>query len=386
MCSQGSRRERSRGAWYTAAHSARFGIVVEAGGRPYSCFVTATTIAATSPCLPAIAHPDLNSISITGVLLEIIAGLICAIGQNRSMPKRPLGSAPSTPRKRKAKDTNGQLNIDAFFRRSGSDADDTPVSKSPQAQLRLRPDVPESSSSNLSTLESDAALARKLAEEDGWSADALREVEKRSLRNNESRSNASEPIDVIDVDLLDEQAQTADIGTLNRAQSSKQEFPDVSSQGVQQRSSMRGIIGQGKDIEPPAYPVLSVDPVDYQLNASPWPLDAPAPYSFLAYTLCTLSGTKSRIAILNTLTNCLRTIIMYHPASLCPTLYLLSNSLTPPYSPLELGLGPSIISKAIQDVSGLTSAALKRLYNTTGDPGEWRNVVNVHPINRSVVL
>lgn len=36
----------------------------------------------------------------------------------------------------------------------------------------------------------------------------------------------------------------------------------------------------------------------------------------------------------------------------------------------ELGLGPSIISKAIQQVSGLSSAALRRLYSTTGDVGD----------------
>jgi DNA ligase-1 len=38
--------------------------------------------------------------------------------------------------------------------------------------------------------------------------------------------------------------------------------------------------------------------------------------------------------------------------------------------PVELGLGPSIISKAIQHVSGVGPAALKRLYNQTGDAGD----------------
>ena len=37
---------------------------------------------------------------------------------------------------------------------------------------------------------------------------------------------------------------------------------------------------------------------------------------------------------------------------------------------MELGLGPSIISKAIQHVSGLSSQALRRLYNATGDAGD----------------
>ena len=117
------------------------------------------------------------------------------------------------------------------------------------------------------------------------------------------------------------------------------------------------------------YASLDVDPVAYSLDECPWRTKS-APYSFLAHALATLSGTRSRIAIMNVLTNTLRTIIKFHPASLRCALYLLSNSLAPPYSPIELGLGPSIMSKAIQDVSGLTSAALRRLYNTTGDPGE----------------
>ncbi|KAH9176321.1 ATP-dependent DNA ligase [Lactarius sanguifluus] len=83
-----------------------------------------------------------------------------------------------------------------------------------------------------------------------------------------------------------------------------------------------------------------------------------------------LSGTRSRIVILNTLTNALRTIARYDPPSLLPSLYLLSNSFVPQYVQLELGLGPSVISKAIQHVSGITPVALKRLYNQTGDPGD----------------
>jgi DNA ligase 1 len=120
----------------------------------------------------------------------------------------------------------------------------------------------------------------------------------------------------------------------------------------------------------PQYPSLSVDPAGFVLDICPWPTNTPAPYSFLVHALCALSATRSRVAILNTLTNALRVITRYHPPSLLPSLYLLSNSLAPPYVLIELGLGPSIISKAIQQVSGITPAALKRLYSQTGDPGD----------------
>lgn len=118
------------------------------------------------------------------------------------------------------------------------------------------------------------------------------------------------------------------------------------------------------------YDPLDVDPSTYNPACTGWSSNAPVPYSFLAHTLATLSGTRSRIAKLDTLTNALRTICRQHSPSLLPALYLVSNSLSPPYSPIELGLGPSTISKAIQHVSGLSSTALKRLYNQTGDPGK----------------
>ncbi|KAI8993003.1 ATP-dependent DNA ligase [Trametes punicea] len=127
-------------------------------------------------------------------------------------------------------------------------------------------------------------------------------------------------------------------------------------------------IGNTSLSQAPTYKALDVDPPSYDLNCGAWAEGAPVPYSFLAHTLATLSGTRSRIAKLDTLTNALRTIAQQHPPSLLPALYLCSNTLAPPYSPIELGLGPSTISKAIQHVSGLSSAALKRLYNRTGDP------------------
>ncbi|PBL00531.1 ATP-dependent DNA ligase [Armillaria gallica] len=94
------------------------------------------------------------------------------------------------------------------------------------------------------------------------------------------------------------------------------------------------------------------------------------PYAFLAHTLSEVSGTRSRISIINALTNSFRVILMYDPASLLPAVYLLSNTLSPPYIQIELGLGPSAISQAIQHVSGLSSSALRKLYNKTGDPGD----------------
>ncbi|KIK99060.1 hypothetical protein PAXRUDRAFT_794423 [Paxillus rubicundulus Ve08.2h10] len=121
---------------------------------------------------------------------------------------------------------------------------------------------------------------------------------------------------------------------------------------------------------PVDYSSVAVDPLVYPIDICPWRLGSPAPYSFLVNAFVALAETRSRIAILNALTNTLRCFLLYDPTSLLPALYLLSNSLSPPYSPIELGIGVSVISKAIQHVSGLTPSALRKLYNSSGDPGD----------------
>ncbi|PPQ99454.1 hypothetical protein CVT24_005261 [Panaeolus cyanescens] len=114
---------------------------------------------------------------------------------------------------------------------------------------------------------------------------------------------------------------------------------------------------------------LEVDPAYYDPNCQAFPAGK-IPFSFLTHAFVGLSNTRSRIAIINILTNTLRTIIVKSPSSLLSSVYLLSNSLRPQFIPAELGVGSSILSRSLQQISGLTPAALRRLYNNTGDPGD----------------
>lgn len=51
-------------------------------------------------------------------------------------------------------------------------------------------------------------------------------------------------------------------------------------------------------------------------------------------------------------------------------MWLATNSISPPYIDLELGLGGSAISKALKKVCGLDNAGLKALHNKHGDAGD----------------
>ncbi|RDB24765.1 DNA ligase 3 [Hypsizygus marmoreus] len=163
--------------------------------------------------------------------------------------------------------------------------------------------------------------------------------------------------EIIDVDLTEDEGETL------------KHSPSVSAPTAPATSTPSMMKFAANSVKPTVYDDLTLDPVVYDTIIRPWP-SATLPYSFLAHTLATLAQTRSRILIQNTLTNSLRTIILHDSASLLPALYLLSNTLAPPYSPVELGLGPSIISRAIQHVSGLSAHALKKLYVETGDVGD----------------
>ncbi|KAH8727129.1 ATP-dependent DNA ligase [Phaeosphaeriaceae sp. PMI808] len=95
-----------------------------------------------------------------------------------------------------------------------------------------------------------------------------------------------------------------------------------------------------------------------------------ATYALLTRCFVLVNSTTSRIKIVDTLVNLLRTIIEGDPGSLLPTVWLATNAISPPYIDLELGLGGSAISKALKKVCGLDNAGLKVLNNKYGDAGD----------------
>ncbi|KAF2087178.1 ATP-dependent DNA ligase [Saccharata proteae CBS 121410] len=117
---------------------------------------------------------------------------------------------------------------------------------------------------------------------------------------------------------------------------------------------------------------LTFDPSKHILELQGhWEADGGhATYALLTRCFILVNGTQSRIKIVDTLVNLLRTIIESDPESLLPAVWLATNAISPPYIDLELGLGGSAISKALKKVCGLDSNGLKNLYNKYGDAGD----------------
>ncbi|USP73205.1 hypothetical protein yc1106_00479 [Curvularia clavata] len=117
---------------------------------------------------------------------------------------------------------------------------------------------------------------------------------------------------------------------------------------------------------------LDFDPADYIPDLKKhWVVDGGhATYALLTRCFILINNTTSRIKIVDTLVNLLRTIIESDPSSLLPAVWLATNAISPPYIDLELGLGGSAISKALKKVCGLDNASLKALSSKHGDAGD----------------
>ncbi|KAL5485090.1 hypothetical protein ACEPAI_7732 [Sanghuangporus weigelae] len=276
-------------------------------------------------------------------------------------PRRSQASSLSPSKKRKIQQDGSNASLDTYFRKTPQGI---PSPGSSGGSKRA--------SSSKFTIEDDENLARRLAAEEGVDVETLKALEQK-WKPRQASSLKRPAREVIDVDSSDDSSINAITDFVGRAGGNNS--PKKFIKGVTAAKEIFSSNKQDLYDDVSTFPNLAEDPLCFSISRCPWSrtadsVPATSPYSFLAHTLSSLSGTRSRISITNILTNYLRSIIYHDPPALLPSLYLLSNSLSPPYVPFELGLGPSIISKAIQHVSGLTSASLKRLYTKSGDPGD----------------
>ncbi|GAA5967071.1 hypothetical protein JCM3765_001489 [Sporobolomyces pararoseus] len=101
-----------------------------------------------------------------------------------------------------------------------------------------------------------------------------------------------------------------------------------------------------------------------------WKAGEPVPYAALTATFDKIDATTKRLEISAYLTRFLVDVIERTPKDLLPTVYLCINRLAPEYESLELGIGESLLMKAIGEACGRTLAQVKSEYKEIGDLGE----------------
>ncbi|GAA5894838.1 hypothetical protein JCM8208_006083 [Rhodotorula glutinis] len=101
-----------------------------------------------------------------------------------------------------------------------------------------------------------------------------------------------------------------------------------------------------------------------------WKAGEPVPYAALTATFSKIDATTKRLEISAYLTHFLVEVIDKTPDDLLKSVYLCINRLAPEYESLELGIGESLLMKAIGESCGRTLAQVKAEYKKIGDLGE----------------
>ncbi|KAG5991098.1 hypothetical protein E4U54_003961, partial [Claviceps lovelessii] len=107
-------------------------------------------------------------------------------------------------------------------------------------------------------------------------------------------------------------------------------------------------------------------------NAHPypdWKAGSPVPYAALCTTFSLIEMTTKRLIIMEHCSLFLRQVMRLTPNDLLPTVLLMINKLAPDYAGIELGIGESLIMKAIGETTGRSLQVIKADQKEIGDLG-----------------
>lgn len=100
-----------------------------------------------------------------------------------------------------------------------------------------------------------------------------------------------------------------------------------------------------------------------------WKPGEPVPYAALCKTFSLIELTTKRLIIMEHCSLFLRQVLRLTPEDLLPTVLLMINKLAPDYAGVELGIGESLIMKAIGESTGRSLAVIKQDQKEIGDLG-----------------
>jgi DNA ligase 1 len=100
-----------------------------------------------------------------------------------------------------------------------------------------------------------------------------------------------------------------------------------------------------------------------------WKEGTPVPYAALCTTFSLIELTTKRLEIIEHCALFLRQVLRLTPDDFLPTVLLMINKLAPDYAGIELGIGESLIMKAIGETTGRSLQVIKNDQKEIGDLG-----------------
>ena len=107
----------------------------------------------------------------------------------------------------------------------------------------------------------------------------------------------------------------------------------------------------------------------HPVDSSFWSRGEPTPFLALAKTLESIEATSGRLKTIEILSNYFRSVMTQTPADLLASVYMTLGRLAPAWEGVELGIGDSILMKAIAVSCGRSPAQIKSDTEKLGDLG-----------------
>ncbi|KAJ4866657.1 DNA LIGASE 6 [Raphanus sativus] len=101
-----------------------------------------------------------------------------------------------------------------------------------------------------------------------------------------------------------------------------------------------------------------------------WRDGQPAPYIHLVRTFASVEGEKGKIKAMSMLCNMFRSLLSLSPEDVLPAVYLCTNKIAADHENIELNIGGSLISSALEEACGISRSTMREMYNRLGDLGD----------------
>ncbi|XP_043702272.1 DNA ligase 6 isoform X2 [Telopea speciosissima] len=113
-------------------------------------------------------------------------------------------------------------------------------------------------------------------------------------------------------------------------------------------------------------PLEKYSPVEHAC----WNSGQSAPYLHLARTFNLVEGERGKIKAIGILCNMFRSLLALSPEDVLPAIYLCTNKIAADYENMELNIGGSLVTAALEEACGTNRSKIKEMYNKMGDLGD----------------
>lgn len=240
------------------------------------------------------------------------------------------------PVKKRSRSPSPRLNIKPEIKEElDEDEDDEPVLKRPRRAERTEV---EASSASKSKTNGKSALPAQKKNEDGKESSEIKAEEEEDAKVEKLSTSATEIV----------KEDSAESASEAEEEDDEEEKPEVVAKA---REKVQTTLKATKDPFPD------------------WKPGEPVPYAALCTTFSLIELTTKRLIIMAHCSLFLRQVLRLTPDDLLPTVLLMINKLAADYEGIELGIGESLIMKAIGETTGRSLQVIKQDQKEIGDLG-----------------